>query len=83
MKLETAELISEYGGELRENYSGRGMFGKETAGVVFESERDFFHALADIIKDGVEDNSADIGELIPEALKRIQTDNMGKNIIYY
>lgn len=83
MKLITAELISEYGGELRENYSGRGMYGKETCGVVFDSERDFFHTLADMVKDGMEDNSADIMELLPEALKNLQTDSMGKSIIYY
>lgn len=83
MKLETAELITQYGGEVRENYSGSGMYGEQTSGVIFDSEKDFYRSLAGIILDCVQDQNMEESALICEALKKLKTDNMGTSIIYY
>lgn len=83
MKREAAELISDYGGEIRENYSGRGMYGKETAGVIFDDEKEFYKTVAEIVQMCIEDNNAEDCDLICDALRNMQIDNMGKGIIYY
>lgn len=78
MTRDAAEVITAYGGEIYENYSGRGMYGSETAGVVFDSEADFFEAIADLLENDEEDK-----EEVAKALRKLKTDNMGKSIIYY
>lgn len=83
MTKEVAELLNNYGGEIYDHYSGRGMYGKETVGIVFDTEFDFYNALAGCISDAAED--IDIGDLafITDALRKLKSDNMGTGIIYY
>lgn len=83
MKQNTAELLNNYGGEIYEAYSGRGMYGKETTGITFDSDTDFYSALADCIHDAVEDGSMEDGDLLTDMLRKLKTDNMGTGIIYY
>jgi len=82
MKAEAAELFSMYG-DVKENYSGRGMFGKSTYAVVFDSDVDFFKCISDLIVEFVEDQNMDDAQLLSETLKKIRIDDMGKRIIYY
>lgn len=73
MKLETAQAIVQAAQEnelnvtLREHYSGRGMFGKSTAGVVGSRE----------------DITAAIFLASKEELPSIRWDNMGLDMIAY
>lgn len=83
MKKEAAEILADAGGKLRETYSGRGMYGKETSGVMFDDEREFFRAIAGLIEDYVTDGNEEDASLLCEALKKLQSDNIGRSIIYY
>lgn len=78
MTKEAAEIITEFGGELREDYSGRGMYGKTTAAVVFDGEQEFYSAIAEVMECDIEDR-----ETVANALRNIRTDNMGKGMIFY
>ncbi len=64
-------------GELYEGYSGRGMMGKETWGVVFEHESILFTALMTYLKENPE-----LTRQIPD-FDKIRADNMGRQIIWY
>lgn len=66
--------------ELRENYSGRGMFGKQTAGVV-GSLSDIIGAIAAVAFE-MGNHGDDEVEFLRE-MRRLRTDNMGHNIIVY
>lgn len=80
MKIEAAEIIANYGGEIYENYSGRGMYDKTTTGITFGSQTEFNRAFADAIKNSGDDDEK---ELLTSALSKLQTDNMGLSIIFY
>lgn len=86
MKLETAQLLSDKAqqigvyAELRERYSGRGMSGRETAGVVVE-DRDDIANLAIMVVADMEDG-ADKDNFIANIANR-RWDNMGKGYICY
>lgn len=64
-------------GELYEGYSGRGMMGKETWGVVFDHEGIVFTAVMTYLKENPE-----MVEEIPD-FGKIQSGDMGKQIIWY
>lgn len=83
MKKEAAELLSEYGGYLHEDYSGKDMYGETTTGIEYTTEGGFFIALASILKDSVQDQNIDNAQLLYDALWKLQIDNIGKDIIYY
>jgi hypothetical protein len=80
MKKETAELIVNKSGlgELYENYSGRGMYGRKTTGIVFSSQ-EFFEAIAEIIIYGDEEEREELAEYLTE----IKSDNLALDQIYY
>ena len=80
MNIKTAELIAEAhdGLEVYENYSGRGMYGETTSGVVGSTD-DFHWALAEIM----ESYSQHSREKVAEALRCLQRDNMGLDMIFY
>lgn len=71
MRLEDAKAIVDFLGEniahLYEGYSGRGMGGKETAGVVTDSVFDVGVAVGALNLD----------------IEGVRTDNMGRNLIVY
>lgn len=83
MTKEQAEFIVnalEYDGqeaELYEGYSGRGMMGKETWGVVFEHEAILFTSVMTYLKENPE-----LVRQIPD-FEKVQADNMGRQIIWY
>ena len=80
MNIDLAKLLVDYSNDnlsLREEYSGRGMYGSTTAGVVGSLD-DFDEAVKKIMKNGDEDERqlyADEG--------RFSTDNMGLDYIWY
>lgn len=64
-------------GELYEDYSGRGMMGETTYGVVFPSESILFTAVMTYLKE-----NPHLAETIPD-FEKIKSDNMGRDIIWY
>jgi hypothetical protein len=93
MQLETAKIIAEVaedaGNEnvsLREDYSGRGMYGQTTAGLVVGSLGDLLPlvaaAAAQLERQQGEEGVMDIDTFIG-SLERIRTDNMGRDLIVY
>jgi hypothetical protein len=81
----------EVSGIYRENYSGRGMFGRECVGIILEYADSagvvlsIATQLAD--NDDLEGDDEDYAELIkdyiPEVRERMSSDNMGQGVIYY
>ena len=70
----------EYCGEeanVREDYSGRGMFGRTTFGIVFSGTTILMECVLTYIKE----TEADLSEL-PD-LPSIRQDNMGRDTIWY
>lgn len=81
MELKLAEILANYNYniEVREEYSGRGMYGKTTAGVVCD-DCDLFEALSSIM----EDNDEDLREYVADNIRNgFAQDSMGFNKIYY
>jgi hypothetical protein len=82
MTQKAAETLHRLGyeeGEIRPDYSGRGMFGKTTHGVVYDSMADFYTALAYVTAEGNEEER----EAVAGALENLNTDNMGFGVIVY
>lgn len=87
MKLKHAELLTDELSmlidiELREEYSGRGMFGGITSGVVVDSLSEFISAVGDYLSSAEADDIEIIKE-IGSAIKHIKTDSMGYSVIIY
>ncbi len=85
MTIEQAKFLKEcieYSGEdceVRLKYSGRGMFGRETIGVVVEDESQLLNQVIQYIKENLSDIKA---EDIPE-FSGFRRDNMGRKMILY
>lgn len=79
MEINVAKIISEFGGELRDEYSGRGMYGDKTAAIEFDSESDFYSALAEVMECDIEDRE----EVAKYLRGRVNIDSMGRGIIVY
>lgn len=94
MDLELAETLvqvcEDYGIEvsLRESYSGRGMYGKDTAGVVLE-EGDIGDLLAAVINNATcfiaeEEEPVEFFDLAERfEVNKFRTDSMGRGMILY
>ena len=87
MKLEIAKLIVQLADdselEVRESYSGRGMFGREVAAVTANSIGHFVECLGAVMEEAINspEDVANIGEhLYGEG---IRTDSMGHGVIIY
>lgn len=84
MKIEQANFIKdalEFVGEeasIREDYSGRGMFGKTTVGVVVDNQSRILPAVLTFIKE----NELTHDE-IPDFDGPFNSDNMARDIILY
>ena len=81
------EAMEEQGYEasVREGYSGRGMFGKETTGIVTDSVGTVIQA---ILSDLLEESSiirqvAEENDISPFDIDHISIDSMGLNTIIY
>lgn len=85
MTIEQAKFLKEcieFSGEDCEvslNYSGRGMFGRETIGVIVEDDNSLLVQVIQYIKDNLPDIKA---EDIPE-FSSFRRDNIGRKIILY
>lgn len=80
-----------YSIELREDYSGRNMFGGLTTALIVDDEREFVAAASRYVWDMAKesalsdvygDHENDFDDLI-DALRSYKTDNLGYNIIIY
>lgn len=78
---------------LHENYSGRGMYGKTTTGIV-GSLSDFLESISNLFVDYsaemMDEEDEQMKELImnnvhdlADAVRELQTDNMGMDTIFY
>ena len=90
MELKLAEKIvniclhnSSHEIELREDYSGRGMFGKTTAAVIVEYESAITEAIGSFLVDASEDDIEEINELGALMEKGYRTDSLGMRTIIY
>lgn len=81
MDIEVAKILVEYEPDLRlrESYSGRGMYGKTTAGVVGE-QYDFNRALAEVMRMGDQEEREMVAEFLENEYSQ---DNMGMDMIFY
>lgn len=84
MNLPLAKFIQnavEYIGEeanIYENYSGRGMFGKTTAGVVVEHQEFIIQGILEFLKENPRNNALEKIEI-----DGFRFDNMGRGFIVY
>lgn len=91
--VKTAEDEGLDGVSLHENYSGRGMYGKTTAGIVCDSDGDLLAAVASAVwnfagacgdpdEGGLDENDLSIDTIVL-ALRRTSQDSMGRSRIIY
>ncbi len=88
MQKEFAEALAETGWvELRESYSGRGMYGNATAAVTFDSLKDLFSAIAEVAySHGYDEASEELKTHtwdIITCARKINLDSMGLGQIAY
>lgn len=87
MKVETAKKLSEFDSDIEvyQDYSGRGMYGSTTTGVVCYSERVLFNALAFYFENLDHSDQDEIDEFqnTLDDLKSLRTDSMGMRTIFY
>ena len=77
-----ASIFEQVGGmSIHSHYSGRGMYGATTTGVV-GSREEWQQAIAEIIRQG-DLLGEDEREEVAQAIARAQVDNMGLEFIYY
>ncbi len=81
--IKTSEEIGMEDIEARFNYSGRGMFGKTTCGVVLPKINNFICLVASTVQLNLEEEKEfDIDSFIDD-VSSIKQDNMGHDIIVY
>lgn len=79
MNSEAAAILSEYGDvEQRDDYSGRGMDGRETSAVV-GTHRELMGAVAEVMEHADEEQRHEVAR----ALRLLRSDSMGTEIIWY
>ncbi|MGR3218479.1 MAG: hypothetical protein ACUZ8H_01495 [Candidatus Anammoxibacter sp.] len=82
MTLDAAQIIDQYSMndvEIREDYSGRAMYGGVTDAIVMESVSEFYGSLGRVMMNGNEDDRRIVGEF----LQNIRQDSMGLSVIFY
>ena len=91
MRKETAELLvgnEEAGiGRVMEGYSGRGMMGRKTTAVTFESHRELRAALLNAAftlgADVMSGDDEELAENVMEELKDLGQDSLGRGLVVY
>lgn len=81
MKQNLAEVLVDWSGqqlEIRKDYSGRGMYGETTCGVVGDSS-DFYEAVGEVIREGEYEEREELAEFI----SNMKQDSMGMQTIFY
>ncbi len=84
MRPNTAHLLercSETNVDVNTEYSGRGMHGRTTYGVVVNDLAAFVHAVANAAAE-LEPGSMEVIDFC-EDMRRIKQDDMGKGLIFY
>lgn len=79
MKTEAAEIISDYVGEIYEDYSGRGMFGSTTTAITCDSEEQFNEGIAEIMENEDSENIS----IVAKAVRSLRKDSLGIGMIFY
>jgi hypothetical protein len=69
--------------EVMSEYSGRGMYGEQTSGVVVDSMAEFLSALGTYLSNAECQDEAETIREIGEAIRDLNVDNMGMSIILY
>ena len=82
MMEEEAVLLTEDMGEMRDDYSGRGMYGETTYAVCFDSQSDFERALLNAAFDLGQNGADDVEGLLSD-LRNLRRDSMGLGIVVY
>lgn len=82
MREDTAYLLEDEGGDLRDDYSGRAMYGKTTYAVTFDSRSDFERALVRAAYELGSKGSDDV-EAVLNDLDNLRSDSMGLGIVVY
>ena len=87
MKQPLAELLTQNYGEIRDDYSGRFMFGQTTHAVVYENHQQFMECLTyaafQLGKEYVEGDYDGDQHRMVEELARLRQDSMGLGIVVY
>lgn len=85
MKKEVAEAIAEVAPdlELRDDYSGRGMYGKNTYAICCDDITDLVGAAIEAVIDAMSDDRTDDAWEIQRAFERIRSDSMGLGQVFY
>lgn len=82
MDIEVASILAGYGDlEVREDYSGRGMFGKTTTGLVGDMPK-VMRAIGEVMVSRNEDDIETIGYALANG-DGFRIDSMGMSIIIY
>ena len=75
--------------DVRENYSGRGMYGRETYAIVVNSETQLISDLVQYMAESVcdtnegEENQGWCGGQIPDSDGGLRVDSMGRDVVIY
>ena len=83
---EVQDIYQEADEVIRANYSGRGMYGKECLGMVFDSDSHFFLFMVEFTRLYYTDweRKYDLHDWEPrDIFDDVRTDNMGYSTIYY
>lgn len=84
MQRETVEILDNYGaGEIYENYSGRGMYGRTTWGLVFSDRPSLMATVAEVVSNLTDAGShEEVGKFVKD-ISLARFDSLGlKQIIY-
>lgn len=82
MREEVAALLTEDMGEVRDDYSGRGMYGESTYAVTYDSNSDFEAALLNAAFDLGANGADDVEGLLAD-MRNLRKDSMGMGIVVY
>ena len=77
---------ADVGGEFRDNYSGRGMYGRECVGIVAEGwqEDEIINSLVEQVLDNEYDGDDDYyDDARDDVSGRMSSDSMGLSAIFY
>jgi hypothetical protein len=71
--------------DIRESYSGRGMYGRETVGIVVDSLPQLLTDVLNYVNSNIQDDPFMVewgGDEVPH-FNQFSTDNMGRSMILY
>ena len=81
----TAEMLEQEGATIRNDYSGRAMYGREVYGAVFDDMKEMLAAVARTAYEAgtkLEYNEEESEDIL-EDLENLSFDSMGRGVIIY